>query len=393
MTVLHRTTARPVRSAPASAARLAVGAALGAALAAPLLPATASAAPAPTAVALPAAPADRAVTGLFGSADATYDGVFRQSLAITGLAAVGASIPAASVRWLARQQCADGSFEAYRASLATPCRPADPVSYTGKDTNSTALGALALDAAGRTTRARKAAAWLRATQNKDGGFPYYPGGASDANSTGLALVALRAFGLTASELRSTRRSATAVAYLRSVQARCGAPAADRGGLGYQGPRPVVPDPLASGQAALGLSGSLPVTPRRPAATSTALRCVDGRATSDATVAGAASGWLARTLRANNGAMPSAFGPGVDLAATAWAVLALRARRTPPTANAVAIATITLERRAAGFVRGSDGVDRPAALGLLLLVADATGRPPRNFGGVNLVARLRATVQS
>ena len=390
MTTLHRS-AR-LRT-PAYAGRLAVTTLLGVALVAPVLPASAAPAAAPALGSVPAAPSRAAVTGLFGSADATYDGVFRQGLAITGLVAVGAKVPAASVTWLTRQQCADGSFEAYRSSLATRCRPADPVTYTGKDTNSTALGALALDAVGRSTRARKAAAWLRATQNKDGGFPYYPGGASDANSTGLVLVALRAFGLSAGELRATRRSATAIAYLRSVQARCGAKAADRGGFAYQGPRPVVPDALASGQAALGLSGTLPVTPRRPAATAKTLRCVDGRATSGATVAGAASGWLSRTLRANNGGMPSAFGPGTDLAATAWAVLALRARRTPTTANSVAISTITLERGAAGFVRGSDGVDRPAALGLLLLVADATGRPPRNFGGINLVARLRATVQS
>jgi hypothetical protein len=388
MTVLHRTTSLRV---PAYAGRAAITALLGVALVAPALPAAAAPA-APALGSVPAAPSRAATTGLFGSADPTYDGVFRQGLAITGLVAAGAQVPAASITWLTRQQCADGSFEAYRASLSTPCRPGDPLTYTGTDTNSTALGALALDAVGRSTKARKAAAWLRATQNKDGGFPYYPGGASDANSTGLALVALRAFGWTATELRSTRRSANAVAFLRSVQARCGAPAADRGGIAYQGPRPVTPDPLAASQAALGLSGTIPVTPRRPAVRATALRCADGRPTSRATVSGAASGWLSRTLRANNGALPNAFGPGADLAATSWAVLALRARRTPTTANSVAIATITLERGAAGFVRGSDGADRPAALGLLLLVADATGRPARSFGDVNLVARLRATVQ-
>jgi hypothetical protein len=386
MTVLHRTTARGI---PAYAGRSALAALLGVALVAPALPAAAAPA-APALGSVPAAPSRAATTGLFGSADATYDGVFRQGLAITGLVAARAQVPAASITWLTRQQCADGSFEAYRASLSTPCRPGDPLTYTGTDTNSTALGALALDAVGRTTKARRAAAWLRATQNKDGGFPYYPGGPSDANSTGLVLVALRAFGYTATELRSTRGAANAVAFLRSVQARCGAPAADRGGIAYQGPRPVTPDPLAASQAALGLSGTIPVTARKAARPATQLRCVDGRATSRATVAGAARGWLARTLRATGGVMPSAFGPGADLASTSWAVLALRSRRTAP--DAVRLATRSLERGAAGFVRGGDAVDRPAALGLLLLVADATGSDPRSFGGVNLVARLRATVQ-
>ena len=382
----HRTA--PRHRSTGYAGRLTVTALLGVALVAPALPASAATS---SAARVPTAPASRTVVGLFGSADATYDGVFRQGLAITGLIAAGARVPRTSVTWLARQQCSDGAFEAYRSSLTTPCRPGDPVSYVGKDTNSTALGALALDAVGRSARARKAAAWLRATQNTDGGFPYYPGGASDANSTGLVLVALRAFGFTPAELRSTRSSATAVRYLRSVQARCGAAAAQRGGIAYQGPRPVVPDVLATSQAALGLSGSIPVTPRRAARPATALRCVDGTSTSRATVGGAARGWLARTLRANAGTLPNAFGPGADLASTSWAVLALTSARTAP--RAVARATRALTRGAAGFVRGSDQVDRPAALGLLLLVTDATGTNPRRFGGVNLVARLRASVQS
>ena len=61
----------------------------------------------------------------------------------------------------------------------------DPAAYSGPDSNSTAMAAMALRAAGENQAARAAVRYLRGIQNRDGGFPYYAGGTSDANSTGL----------------------------------------------------------------------------------------------------------------------------------------------------------------------------------------------------------------
>jgi len=57
-----------------------------------------------TATASPADPGPAAADtrGLFGSGDPTYDGVYRQSAAIMGLAAAGADVPPSAVAWLLR---------------------------------------------------------------------------------------------------------------------------------------------------------------------------------------------------------------------------------------------------------------------------------------------------
>jgi hypothetical protein len=65
----------------------------------------------------------------------------------------------------------------------------------GPDIDSTALRAWVLAIRGRHAMARQAAAFVRSTQAADGGFPALPGGDSNAQSTGVALVALRVAGL------------------------------------------------------------------------------------------------------------------------------------------------------------------------------------------------------
>jgi hypothetical protein len=65
----------------------------------------------------------------------------------------------------------------------------------GRDVDSSALVAWALAARGRREAARRAAAFVRSAQAADGGFPTVPGGESNAQSTGVALVALRVTGL------------------------------------------------------------------------------------------------------------------------------------------------------------------------------------------------------
>ena len=81
---------------------------------------------------------------LFGAADPSFDGVYRQGLAITGLRAVKARVPASAVMWLAGQQCPNGGFQAYLAKTSAPCDAPGPATYSGPDSNSTALAAMAL---------------------------------------------------------------------------------------------------------------------------------------------------------------------------------------------------------------------------------------------------------
>ncbi len=70
-----------------------------------------------------------------------------------------------------------------------------PNRLPGSDVDSTALDAWTLAATGRHAAARQAAISVRASQSPDGGFPVIPGGGSNAQSTGVALIALRVAGL------------------------------------------------------------------------------------------------------------------------------------------------------------------------------------------------------
>lgn len=135
--------------------------------------------------------------GLYGATDPTYDGAYRQSLALLGLVSAGVTPPAAAVDWLVDQQCdgatpsAQGGWEPYRASTAVPCTAPDPLLFIGADTNQTALAVQALAALG-VTPTHDALAFLAGAQATDGGFPYLPGGDVDPNSTALVIQALAA---------------------------------------------------------------------------------------------------------------------------------------------------------------------------------------------------------
>ncbi len=138
--------------------------------------------------------ASERTNGLFGRAAPTYAGAYRQGLSLAALAAAGVrATPAVSraVRWLRTQQCASGGWEAYRSSTAKACAPRDPATFTGPDTNSTALAVEGLAAQGATAPHR-VLGFLVASQSRDGGWGSY-GAPSDADSTALvrqALVAL-----------------------------------------------------------------------------------------------------------------------------------------------------------------------------------------------------------
>jgi hypothetical protein len=128
--------------------------------------------------------------GLFGSADATYDGAYRQSLALLALEAAGTT-DAEAVAWLRAEQCETGGWMGNNPDHdpATPCPGFDFTSFVGQDSNGTALATVALAAHGATP-AFDPFDFLAEVQNGDGGFGFVPGFGSDANSTALALQAI-----------------------------------------------------------------------------------------------------------------------------------------------------------------------------------------------------------
>lgn len=192
--------------------------------------------------------------GLFGAGDATYDGAFRQGLSLVALSAVGRSNPT-GVAWLVGQQCADGGYVALRTDTSVPCPAVDPSTFTGEDTNSTAMAAMALHLAGDVTATGRATDWLASVRTPGGGFAYLGDSAleQDANSTGLVSLALRTV--------SGTQDAGSVAALASLQVSQTGDPSDRGGIAFQTGDPLFPDLMATTQALLGLAGQgLPFVP-------------------------------------------------------------------------------------------------------------------------------------
>jgi LPXTG-motif cell wall-anchored protein len=189
--------------------------------------------------------------GLFGIADATFDGAFRQGLALLALDAVGIA-NAAGTAWLVDQQCDDGLWTAFRADTSVPCPPVDTSAFTGPDTNSTALAVAALHAHGAGGPAGSGATALEAVRNAAGawGFLARSDQATDANSTGVVLLALRA-------VRGASDTA-GVAALLQLQVGCTDDPLDQGGIAFQ-PGPggaLAPDALATAQATPALAGAV-----------------------------------------------------------------------------------------------------------------------------------------
>lgn len=340
-----------------------------------------------TALVLPLSTPAHAATsdaGLYGTADPTYDGVFRQSLAILGLTANEITPPVAAVDWLLDQQCADGSFEAYRADVAQPCGRPDPVNYSGPDTNSTGLALMALMAlddsritlrpalVNRVVDAAEAAGtWLRKQQNPDGGWSYYPGpgSTSDANSTAVALAAANTWGGTYGTSNLYKKASR---FLGTLSSSC----ADGGGFSYQAGGK--PDALSTSQGVVGLAGTLPVV--NPGRAAVAAPCAN-------TARAKGISYLARGL-SSTGVLESSMG-GPDYTATANAVLGLSSARQGRAA--IVKGTKALKEAAQTYVVTGNGVN-PGAAGLLLMVAEATGDKATSFGGLNLVTTLNGAMR-
>ncbi len=325
----------------------------------------------PSPSASPALPA-----GLYGSTDPTYDGVWRQSLALLAQHTVGVKPAAKAVNWLTGQQCANGAFAPYRADPATACDAKVMV-----DTNNTAAAVQALAALGGHDAATgKAVAWLKSVQNEDGGWGYTPGGASDTNSTSVVVGALAAVGSTPQDVRKGGKSPYDA--LSKLTLPC-----DGDGAGAFAFQPDKKNSLAANAdaTAAGVLGALGkglvVEAGKDGATTA---CASGAVNPRQAAANGAV-YLTKAL-AEDGHLKSAL-PGAtdqpDYGNTADAVVALAAQGG---AARAAKPLKWLQRNSAAWAEQSG----PAAYSQLIFAAHATGADPRDFGGVDLVTRLNAT---
>ncbi len=334
-----------------------------------------------------------ATTGLFGTQDATYDGVYRQSLVIAGLRAAHVAVPKPAVAWLQAQQCADGGFQSLRTDTSKPCTAPDPANYAGEDSNSTAAAAFALAALGDRKRASRAVVYLRRLQNVDGGIPYYKGGSSDVNSTAMAMLGFKANGLKAESVR--HGDFNLIDYLITAAVGCEGTPATRGALAYMPGKPNMPSDMATVQALAALAAKVPWMHRdmhglRDTPTPT-LRCPGSLSDNQALLRKVVAGYTARRLAGNHSLIPNAFGPGDDVTSSAWAVIGLAGADL---AGIQGTATdIAIRMGAKQYVFDAKGNANAGRVGVLLLVAVSRGDKPTSFGGINLIKTALGTLGS
>ncbi|MET7712401.1 prenyltransferase/squalene oxidase repeat-containing protein [Streptomyces sp. NPDC005407] len=353
-----------------SAAALAASAVLGMAIASAAAPA-AIAAPTPT-------PSTVLPSGLYGTGDPTYDGVWRQSLALLAQDTVGVKPAVKAVDWLTGQQCDSGAFPSYRADATKPCDAKLPL-----DSNASAAAVQALAAlGGQEAPVKKTVGWLKSVQNADGGWGYNPGGASDANSTSIVIGALAAAGEKPDAVKSKGGKTPYDALLTFAQP-CGGK--DGGAFLFQ---PKQPGGVADSTAAavLGAHGKgFVVTAGAKDAKGTVCEkstTVEGAAHNGAAYLATA---LAKTGHLNTPPMPGATDPAEkpDFGNTADAVVALTAQGLGDQAKKP---LAWLQQNSAAWAKESG----PAAYAQLILAAHAAGADPKTFGGTDLVAALNAT---
>lgn len=324
-------------------------------------------------VTLLASPANAADTGLYGQTDPSSDGVYRQSLAILGLTAVGLQPARSAVAWLLEQQCADGSFQSYRSDTSVPCAPSDPQAFSGPDTNSTALAAMALEVVDEDRAAARAAnALVRGAQTSGrfASWPYNFGGTPDASSTGLVVNALDSVGANSATIAAGQR------WLRARVIPCGRKYG--GALRNDATSPAANN-FATAQGLLGLTDALPVDEQTSAQANPA--CSGSAVTR-------VSSYLARTLTQDGILTYSGFG-GNDYGSTSAAVIGLGEAELGRRGINTAVAA--LQRDAREWITTDAGASVGAA-GWLLMVAESTGENPRSFGGVNLVQTITGSLR-
>jgi hypothetical protein len=271
--------------------------------------------------------------GLFGTADPTFDGAFRQGVVLAalkgaGVAATNAKV-AAGIAWLTRQQCADGLWTSYRPDTTVACPAADPSTFAGPDTNSTGMAVQGLAAYGHRPHKFKVLAALRAVQTADAGFPFLAatGQTSDPNSTALTVQAILAEQGSPGAAIWAKGTATPYTALASFQLGCSDAVADRGAFFYPGDR--TPNTLATVQAVPALAGkTLPVASTASSTAVPRMTCAAPAAVTTAHAAAAAPARLAGTA----GHCPGKTGVtvAVDLTAFGKGVKVRCAPGTPAT---------------------------------------------------------------
>ncbi|MFJ2746047.1 prenyltransferase/squalene oxidase repeat-containing protein [Streptomyces sp. NPDC087440] len=364
------------------AAALAVSAVIGA-VTAPAALAAPNAPVAPTPSSPPTVP-----SGLYGTGDPTYDGVFRQSLALTAQRENGVQPAAKAVDWLVGQQCGDGGFASFRAETG---KDKDCDAKLVRDTNATATALQALKAVGGQDAAvKKAVGWLKSVQNADGGWPYNPGMPSDANSTALVTGALVDAGEKQDALKG-KDGKTPFQTLLGFQVTCDGKTENQGSFAFQPDKAGKLYPSADATAAVvtalaGRGGPVIDVPKeKDKPVEAAPGCKEGMADPQAGAAGG-SDYLARSLDKNGGYLKSAM-PGAeakpDFGNTADAVVALAADGHQAAAKK---SVDWLAKNSADWAKQNG----PAAYAQLLFAAHATGMDPQNFGGADLVKQLNAT---
>ncbi|MGW7276748.1 prenyltransferase/squalene oxidase repeat-containing protein [Streptomyces sp. NPDC054844] len=355
-----------------SAAALAAIAVIGAAAAAPAAAADPSSSPSASA---PSAPES---SGLYGTADPQYDGVWRQSLALLAQDTVGVVPSSKAVGWLTGQQCDNGAFAPYRADPAKACD-----AKTTVDTNNTAAAVQALWAVGgHGDVVESALTWLKSVQNKDGGWGYTPGGPSDANSTSIVIGALTATGSKPEQVEKDGKSPYDALLTFAL------PCAEDKGAGAFAFQPdedgkLLANADATAAGVLGALGKGLVTGAGKAAGDAT--CTDAKKPTREQAAANGAAHLAEAV-AEDGHLKSALGGSADqpdYGNTADAVVALAAQGG---AEKAAKPLAWLQKNAAKWAEQSG----PAAYAQLIFAAHATGTDPRAFGGTDLVAELNAT---
>ncbi|MGW2487484.1 prenyltransferase/squalene oxidase repeat-containing protein [Streptomyces sp. NPDC001606] len=313
-------------------------------------------------------------SGLYGTTDPTYDGVWRQSLTLIAQRTLGYRPAPAAVDWLAGQQCASGAFAAFRADPARACD-----SKVTVDTNSTAAAVQALRAVGGHGGAvEKAVHWLKSVQNKDGSWGLYPGGTGDANSTSVVIGALAASGSDPADVRTSGKSPY------DALATWAVPCDKDGGgaLAFQPDKKgkLVANADATAAGVLGALGKgfVAQAGKAPAHDT----CTKAGHPTPAQVADNGGAYLASAL-AKTGHLMSTL-PGAtdqpDFGNTADAVVALAADGRVEQAKK---AYGWLEKHASPWAAQSG----PAAYAELILAAHAVGAQPGDFGGTSLVHSL------
>lgn len=337
--------------------------------------------------------------GLYGKADPKFDGVWRQSLTLLAQDGAGAVPAKKAVDWLAGQQCADGSFTAYRADADGSGAKCDP-KKTPSDINATAAAVQALAAVGgRGGAVGKAVDWLKDVQNKDGGWGYAPGGPSDANSVSVVVGALSAAGEEPEKVRKGGRSPYDALF--AFQLGCdteGVKKDQRGAFAYQPDKKgkLAPNDDATAAAVLAGHGAglLPEPLKKDdkgdgklsGADCDAMKKSAKSRTAPAGAADSGAAYLAAVLKRNGGHLksltPGEDGP--DYANTADAVIALAA------GGHAAEARDSLGWLRENFTKWDKSKNDPAALSSLMLASRAAGGDPAKLGGTDLLKRLNAT---